>query len=397
MKVLMLSWEYPPKNVGGLSNHVYYLSKSLVNKGVEVHIVTCVEGAAPYEELKHGVFVHRVEPYDIETEDFTKWVMQLNFAMIERSITLINEIGGVEVIHAHDWLVTYAAKVLKWAFKIPLVSTIHATEYGRNNGIRTETQKYIASTEYMLTFESCKIIACSNYMRHQINQLFTKELEKIWVIPNGIDCKGFELEFDKENFKNKYAQDYEKIVFYIGRHVFEKGIDVLINAAPYIAKEYNDVKFVIGGIGPMTEELKDKVKNMGMESKFIFTGYMDEESKIKLYKIADIAVFPSLYEPFGIVALEAMASGCPVIVSDVGGFAEIIYHEKNGLTFLNGNSKSLSDNILRIFNDFELSKFLIENAKATIEDKFAWEKIADTTLEMYNKAQFEIKCTDWLK
>jgi glycosyltransferase involved in cell wall biosynthesis len=197
MKILMLTWEYPPKNIGGLSNHVYNLSHALCNNGHEIHVITCEEADTPLEEKDGGVHIKRVKPYVVETEDFVKWIMQLNYAIIEAAIKLINSGGKFDIIHAHDWLVVYAAKVLKWSFNIPMVSTIHATEYGRNNGIRTEMQSYIASAEWMLSYESWKVIACSEYMRQQISDVLKCPWEKIWVISNDMTTNDFKMEFNQ--------------------------------------------------------------------------------------------------------------------------------------------------------------------------------------------------------
>jgi glycosyltransferase involved in cell wall biosynthesis len=149
------------------------------------------------EENDEGVYIKRVIPYKVDTEDFAKWVMQLNYAIIEEAIRLINSGGKFDIIHAHDWHVVYAAKVIKWSYNIPMVSTIHATEYGRNNGIRTEIQSYIASAEWMLSFESWKIIACSEYMRQQISDIFKCPWEKIWIISNGVNSSDFKIEFNR--------------------------------------------------------------------------------------------------------------------------------------------------------------------------------------------------------
>jgi len=154
MKILMLSWEYPPKSVGGLSTHVYHLAHELVKLGHEIHLITCEAQAAPKQENDNGIFIYRVEPYNIETSDFIKWVMQLNFAIIEVATRLINEKGPFDLIHSHDWLTAFSSKTLKLAHDLPLISTIHAMEYGRNNGLFTEMQKYISATEGMLCFES---------------------------------------------------------------------------------------------------------------------------------------------------------------------------------------------------------------------------------------------------
>lgn len=385
MRILMLSWEYPPKNVGGLSNHVYNISYSLSKLGHEVHVVTCQEGTAPINEKDKGVFIHRVKPYNINTQDFVKWVMHLNFAMIEECMRIIKDTGDFNIIHGHDWLCVYALKSLKWGFSIPALCTIHATEHGRNHGIRTEMQRYIASCEGMLVYECKRIITCSNFMRDDVGTLFSQPLDKIKVIPNGIEVTKFGKRIKNKEFRRKFAEDEEKIVIFIGRHVHEKGIHLLIESIPSIVEKYKNIKFIIGGIGPMTLELKDKVQRMNIQNKVIFTGYISDEDKINLYKVADAAVFPSLYEPFGIVVLEAMASGCPVVASDVGGISEIINHKTTGLKFIPSSVNSLRDNLISILMDEGLSRKLSGNAKVEIKEKYSWEKAASLTLEVYKE------------
>lgn len=395
MKILMLSWEYPPKNVGGLSTHVYNLSQALKGQGHEVHIITCEEGTAPVFEEDNGVVVHRVTPFNIPTDDFTKWVMHLNFAMIEEGIRIIKEVGRFDVIHAHDWLVAHCAKVLKWSYKIPVISTIHATEMGRNGGIRTELQRYISSTEWLLSYEAWKVIVCSNYMKSQVQELFHTPEDKVWIISNGVEAEEFDIEFDKKEFKENYVKEDENIVFFVGRHVYEKGVHLLIESAHKILEQAPNTKFIIAGQGPMTAELKDKVYQQNLNDKFIFVGYIDSLTKNKLYKVAEVAVFPSIYEPFGIVALEAMAAGCPVVVSDTGGLGEIINHEVNGLKMLNGVSNSLSDNVIRILKDKDLSLKLRNEAYNTIHNQFSWKKVAQVTEEVYKIIKEEAKGTEW--
>ncbi|MCM8711140.1 glycosyltransferase family 4 protein [Clostridium sp. SYSU_GA19001] len=395
MKILMLSWEYPPKNIGGISNHVYFLSKSLKNLGHEVHVITCIEGDASIYEDDNGVFVHRVVPYSIDTEDFTKWVMHLNFAMAEEAVRLINNTGKFHIIHVHDWLALYSAKLLKWSYNIPVVCTMHATEHGRNGGIRTDMQRYISSAEWMLTYESWKVITCSEFMKDEVKNIFNIPDDKFSVIPNGISLENFNIDFDSIEFRRKYALDEEKIIFYIGRHVYEKGIQLLIEAAPDIINSYKDVKFIIAGKGPMTDELMERTKQLGLQSKVIFTGYMDEEQKRKMYKVSDLAVFPSIYEPFGIVALEAMAAGCPVVVSEVGGLKEIIEHKVNGIKVLNGSKDSLKENIIDVLKDEELRKVISKNGYNLAAEKYTWDKIAQSTVNLYEKVKNEAKNSEW--
>ena len=158
MKILMLTWEYPPRVVGGIARVVNDLSKRLIKDGHEVTVVTYREGNSPYYELDKGVKVYRVDNFMINPNNFIDWIMQLNFNMVAKAGEIIAKEGKFDVIHAHDWLVAYAAKTLKQAYDMPIVSTIHATEAGRNSGIREANQKYINDTEWMLTYESTEVI-----------------------------------------------------------------------------------------------------------------------------------------------------------------------------------------------------------------------------------------------
>ena len=386
MKILMLTWEYPPRIVGGIARVVHDLSHKLVKDGNEVTVVTYQEGEAPEFENDKGVKVYRVQNYMIHPNNFTDWIMQLNFSLTAKATQIINEQGAFDCIHAHDWLVAYSAKTLKDAFQIPIVSTIHATESGRNSGIHDDVQRYINDTEWLLTYESTEVIVNSNYMKCELQRLFGLPFEKINVIPNGINLNNFSG-IDKDyDFRRKYAMDNEKIILYIGRLVHEKGIQHLISAMPKIINGYNDTKLIIGGKGGMYDELNEQAKALGIEDKVYFTGYLSSKEVQKMYKCADIAVFPSTYEPFGIVALEAMLAGVPTVVSDIGGLYEIVEHGVNGMKSYAGNCNSIADSVLNLLYNHQLCDNITKNAKNKVKQEFNWNKITNDTFFTYEKA-----------
>lgn len=386
MKILMLTWEYPPRIVGGIARVVHDLSHKLVKNGHDVTVVTYKEGDTLEFENDKGVKVYRVENYMIRPNNFTDWIMQLNFALTAKATQIINEQGKFDCIHAHDWLVTYSAKTLKDSFHIPIVSTIHATEAGRNSGIHDDVQRYINDTEWLLTFESTEVIVNSNYMKCELQRLFGLPFEKINVIPNGININNFNGITKDYDFRRKYAMDNEKIILYIGRLVYEKGIQHLISAMPKIINGYNDTKLIIGGKGGMYNELREQARNLGIENKVYFTGYLSSKEVQKMYKCADIAVFPSTYEPFGIVALESMLAGVPTVVSDIGGLNEIVDHGINGMKSYAGNSNSIADSVLALLYNHQLCDDIVKNAKAKVKQEFNWNKIAQDTFFTYEKA-----------
>lgn len=386
MKILMLTWEYPPRIVGGIARVVHDLSKRLIKDGHDVTVVTYRDGDTPYYEDDKGVKVYRVDNYMIRPNNFIDWILQLNFNMVAKASEIIAKEGNFDVIHAHDWLVANSAKTLKHAYGIPVVSTIHATESGRNSGVHDETQRYINDTEWMLTYESTEVIVNSNYMKGHIQGLFGLPFDKINVIPNGINLNNFTgIERDYE-FRRQYAADNEKIILYMGRLVYEKGIQHLISAMPKILNGYHDAKLLIAGKGGMIDDLRAQVEHMGIGNKVYFTGYLNAKQVQKMYKCADVAVFPSTYEPFGIVALEAMLAGVPTVVSDTGGLNEIIEHGVTGMKSYTGNANSIADSILTLLYDQQLCSIVSKNAKAKVKQEYNWNKIAQDTHFTYQKA-----------
>lgn len=386
MKILMLTWEYPPRVVGGIARVVHDLSHRLIKDGHEVTVVTYKEGNVEDFEDDNGVKVYRVNNYMINPNNFIDWIMQLNFNLISKATELISKEGPFDVIHAHDWLVAYAAKTLKDSFKIPIIATIHATESGRNSGIHDEVQRYINDTEWMLTYEATEVIVNSNYMKNELQRLFGLPYEKINVVPNGVNLNlynGIERDYD---FRRQYAADNEKIILYVGRLVYEKGIQNLIAAMPKVLNGYHDSKLIIAGKGGMIDELRDEVRRLGIENKVYFTGYLNLNQVTKMYKCADVAVFPSTYEPFGVVALEGMLSGTPVVVSDVGGLNEIVQHRENGMKSYAGNPNSIADSILELLYNPDLCAQVSRAAKAKVKAQYNWTKIAQDTHFIYQKA-----------
>jgi glycosyltransferase involved in cell wall biosynthesis len=382
----MLTWEYPPRVVGGISKVVYDLSHRLIKDGHQVTVVTYRDGDTSYYEDDEGINVYRVDNYMIHPNNFIDWIMQLNFNMVAKASELMNKFGKFDVIHAHDWLVSYAAKSLKEAYDVPMVATIHATENGRNSGIHDETQRYINDSEWQLTYEASEVIVNSNYMKNEIQRIFGLPYDKINVIPNGVKLDKFEgIERDYD-LRRQYAMDNEKIILYVGRLVYEKGVQNLIGAMPKILENYHDSKLVICGRGGMMDELKQEAHNLGIDEKVYFVGYCDAAKVQKMYINADIAVFPSTYEPFGIVALEGMLSGTPTVVSDVGGLNEIVEHGVTGMKSYAGNSNSIADSVLALLYDQELCNKVSKNAIEVVKEKYNWNVIAQATFKTYEKA-----------
>lgn len=395
MKILVLAWEFPPRIVGGIARHVAELYPEIVNLDHDIHLVTVEFGSALRTEIVEGIKVHRVPV--APNDNFFQWVINMNESMQKEAEHLIATTGTFDLIHAHDWLVAQSAIALKHQFKIPLVATIHATEYGRHNGIHNETQVYIYRQESYLVYNAWRVIVCSGYMRHEVHRVFNCPWDKIDVVYNGIraEKKRHPPYFNHQEFRRKFAADDEKIVYYVGRMTYEKGVQVLINAAPRILNAMEGkVKFIIVG-GGFTQHLKDQVIELGIWNRFYFTGFMPEDDLDKFQTVADCAVFPSLYEPFGIVALESFASKVPVVVSNAGGLPEVVRHGETGITTYANDYNSLAWGVLEILHNPEYAQILVKNAYEDLEKRFQWSKLAEQTVAVYGLILHQRRMVTW--
>ncbi len=398
----MLTWEYPPKIVGGISPHVFGLAHGLVKQGAEVHVITCEHPGAPAEEVEDGIFLYRVMPQG-HANDFIHWVQLLNNAMLQKAQELIPRLldtapNAPLLLHAHDWLAQFAAAALKHQFHLPLIATIHATEYGRNNGINGPTQEYINSVEWNLQNEAWRVIVCTDFMRRECEHALYTPWDKMDVIYNGVDAAKFHLpDFSPEErvaFRARYAAPEEKIIFFVGRMVREKGVQVLIESLPKVRWGYHDAKLLICG-GGHRDHLVNLAAYLGMEQHVYFAGFVPDDDLMKIYSIIDIAAFPSLYEPFGIVALEAMAAHVPVVVSDAGGLPEVVQNGVTGVTTYAGNPNSLADGLLRLLHEPGTARRMTEAATLRLQTDFNWDTIAAQTVGVYERVWQEYMSSLW--
>ena len=392
MKILVLAWEFPPRIVGGIARHVAELYPELVKRGHDIHLITPEFGKAPFYEVVEGIYVHRV-PVAVG-DDFFDWVVNLNESMGRHGGKLLQD--SFDLIHAHDWLVGDAAIALKHTFKIPLVATIHATEYGRHNGIHSETQSYIAGKEKILAYNAWRVIVCTDYMRREVERALETPWDKIDVVYNGIrpEKKHRHPQFDHLSFRRRFAQDQEKIVYYVGRMTYEKGVSVLLNAAPQVLWALGGkAKFVIIG-GGNTDHLKAQAWNLGIWEQCYFTGFMSDDDLDKFQTVADCAVFPSLYEPFGIVALESFAARVPVVVANTGGLPEVVRHSKTGIVTTTNDADSLAWGILEVLKHPGYAQWLIDNAYEDL-GRFNWSKLAQQTEDIYRVVLNKRSQVEW--
>jgi glycogen synthase len=385
-RVLILSWEYPPLIEGGLARHVRKLSEALVDLGVEVHVLTRGGEGAPANEIAAGVEVHRIrEPaHPTDLDEFVDWVGRMNADMLEAGVAL-GEAFDFDLVHGHDWLVAGACDQLARRFAAPLVTTIHATEYGRHQGwVKDQPQAYIHGVERWITNRSERVIACSAYMQEQIADVFAVPAGRVTVIPNGIDPADLPQPGAAElaRLRAGFAAPDERLVLLIGRLVYEKGFQLALEAMPRVIEEVPGARFLVAGSGTHEEELKKQAEELGLMEHGTFLGWIGDDVLRSLYAIADLTVVPSIYEPFGLVALEAMASGCPVIVADTGGLREVVPHEGAGLRFRPRDPRALAEVAIRVLSDSDLEARLVAEALEHVR-RFDWTDIAAQTAEVY--------------
>jgi glycogen(starch) synthase len=398
MRVLMFSWEYPPHVVGGLGKHVAELLPPLGNlPKVELTLVTPRWSGGEPEETLGRTTIHRVDPPIIEG-DFYTGAWQTNLRLEQYAHQLWEESAPFDLIHVHDWLVAFVGAAFKRSYKIPLITTMHATERGRGRGfLGSDQARAIHQVEWWLAFESWRVIACSQYMRNEIAEYFECPVDKIDVIPNGVETARFDKLEGKDltHFRNMYALPSEQIVFSVGRVVLEKGLQVLVRSMPSILAQVPTAKAVVAGKGPELEWLRSLAWSLGVGEKVLFTGFISDDDRDRLFKIADCAVFPSLYEPFGIVALEAMAAKCPVVASEVGGLKDVVQHGETGITVYPDDPESLAWGILHTLQFPEWSALRVENAYQAVGKQYNWQRIAEMTAQVYQRCLHERTLTSW--
>jgi glycogen(starch) synthase len=391
-RVLILSWEYPPVIEGGLARHVRKLAEALVRQGICVDVLTrgvCSESDLQRTSVQHsaGVTVHRVrEPsWPRDLDRFVAWVEQMNEDMLAAGAALASE-HSYDLVHGHDWLVGRASAALADKLDVPYVTTIHATEHGRHQGwVDKPPQSHIHSVERWMARRADQVIVCSYYMRGHVADIFDIDERRVAVIPNGVDPSELRPTGDLQALRSEFARPHERLVLLVGRLVYEKGFQLALEALPSVIESVGDVRFLVAGSGTHEAELKAQAELLGLGEHGTFLGWIGDDVLHSLYRIADLCVVPSIYEPFGLVALEAMASGCPCIVADTGGLREVVPGgERVGLRFDGGDAEHLGVMIERLLVDGALRDRLVTQASEHVL-RFDWDDIATRTRAIYDE------------
>lgn len=383
MKICLLSWEFPPRIVGGIARHVYGLAKSLVTIGNDVGVVTLdFPGVPDYEETE-GFKVYRSRT-EVGHPNFLNWAFLFNH-FLEKRLAVANNDFDFDLIHIHDWLVAPSGIGFKHFLNKPLVCTMHSTEHGRSS-LHDPDSYMIDGMEWWACYEAGRIIVTSNSMKGEICGHFNVPHENVDVIPNAVEVEKYHTDVDRRAVRRRFGVgDHEKLVLYVGRLVPQKGVEYLIRAMPRISWRFPEAKFVIVGEGWMRGHLEWLADQSGQRWRTNFTGFISDEDLIALTKGADVMVVPSVYEPFGIVALEGMAAGVPVVASQVGGLAEVVEHDKTGVWAYPRSPDSIAWGVERVLSDTGYRDWLVKNATEAVKSRFSWEAVAKQTVEVYKR------------
>ena len=351
-----------------------------------MHVLTRGHEESPPEEEVCGVLVHRVREPDRPRDlgEFVTWIEHMNSDMLAAGVELGDRVA-FDLVHGHDWLVAGAGDHLAKRFRCPLAVTIHATEYGRHQGwVDTHPQSYIHGVERWMANRAERVIACSSYMREHVADVYGLDEARISVIPNGIDPKELVPVDDEAALRARFAAPHERLVLLVGRLVYEKGFQLALEALPGLIERVGDLRFLVAGSGTAEAELRGQAAGLGLDDHGTFLGWIGDDVLHSLYRIADLTVVPSIYEPFGLVALEAMASGCPCLVADTGGLREVVPNEDVGLRFRSRDPASLSAMAERVLVDGSLRERLVAEASEHVLT-FDWADVARQTAAVYRE------------
>ena len=390
MKILMVSWEYPPVVIGGLGRHVHHLATALAAEGHDVVVLsrqpsdTDPASHPTTDTRREGVRIVAAaqDPHEFGFgPEMMAWTLAMGHAMTRAGLQLHRDGWTPDVVHAHDWLVAHPAITLAEFFDVPMVSTLHATEAGRHSGwVSGPISRQVHAVESWLARESDSIIACSASMRDEITALFGPGLAEITVIRNGIDS-------GRWPFARRRPRSGPPELLYLGRLEYEKGVHDAIAALPRIRRGHPGTTLTIAGDGTQQDWLIEVARKHRVLGAVRFAGLVDHDRMLELLHRADVAVLPSHYEPFGIVALEAAAAGAPLVTSTVGGLGEAVIDGETGLSFPPRDVAALAAAVRAALDDPAAAQRRALAARERLTSDFDWHTVAAETAGVYLAAK----------
>jgi glycogen(starch) synthase len=382
--------------IGGLGRHVHHLATALVEAGHEVVVLSRrPSGTDPSthpssDVVSEGVRVVAAaqDPHEFDFgTDMMAWTLAMGHAMIRAGLALKTRERRAakpwvpDVVHAHDWLVAHPAIALAEHFDVPLISTIHATEAGRHSGwVAGRISRQVHAVEAWLVRESDYLITCSASMGEEITELFGPGLAESRVIRNGIDAGLWP-------FARRQVRQGPARLLYLGRLEYEKGVHDAIAALPRIRRSHPGTILAIAGDGTQLDFLLERARKHKVLKAIDFIGRVDHEQLVALLHDCDAAVLPSHYEPFGIVALEAAATGAPLVTSNVGGLGEAVIDGETGMSFPPRDVAALAGAVRAVLDDPAAAQRRAVAARERLDSAFDWHTVAAETAQVYLAAK----------
>jgi glycogen(starch) synthase len=409
LRIGFFVWEYPPKLVGGLGTYAEYITHEFVDIGHDVSVFTLNDGTLKTREILKGVEIHRpliadasnVWPFFV-VDNLKKWGTNIKFfndVFIYNILSATKFINGLikkekynfDVVCVHDWLSSIAGLVIKnETKKIPVVFHAHSSEWGRSGGQGSEV---VSHFEEAMAQNADRIITVSYAMQQDLIKHGWPQ-SKISVVWNGVDPERYDPrkcpQGDIQKIREKYGipKDWNMILF-VGRLTWVKSVRNLLQAMPSVLKEYPNTKLVILGKGEEQTDIVETASRLGIKDKVIYRfNFVPETERILHYAASDVCVFPSVYEPFGIVSLEAMAMEKPVVVGARGvvGFREQVISigtDQNGVHVNGEDPSDIAWGIKEVLRNPEKARNWGENGRKRVQEYFTWRIVADETLKIY--------------
>jgi glycogen(starch) synthase len=412
LRIAFFVWEYPPKLVGGLGTYAEYITREFVALGHDVTVFTLNSGDLKTREILKGVEVHRPKIADASnvfpmfvTDDLKKWGTNIRFfndIFISNVLSATKLINGLikkegdhfDVVCIHDWLSSISGIITKNETKVPVVFHVHSTEWGRSGGRGSKVVSYLESATAEATD---RIITVSHAMQEDLARHGWPK-SKISVVWNGVDPERYNprkcKKGDVKKIRHKYGiQDDECMLFFLGRLTWVKGVRNLVQAMPLILEECPKTKLVILGKGEEQTDIVETARRLEIEDNVVcHFEFVPEDERILHYAASDVCIFPSIYEPFGIVSLEAMSMAKPIVVGAQGvvGFREQVLSsgpEQNGIHVNGGDPEDIAWGVKQLLKDPKRAKKWGANGRKRVLRYFTWTKAAEQTLEIYKTVQ----------
>jgi glycosyltransferase involved in cell wall biosynthesis len=408
LRIGFFVWEYPPKIVGGLGTYAEYITREFVELGHDVSVFTLNDGDLKTKEIVRGVEVHRPLIADASnvfpmfvTDDLKRWGTNIRFfndIFIYNVLSSTKFLNGLikregycfDIVCVHDWLSCISGLIVKNGSKIPVVFHVHSTEWGRSGDTGSDVVSHL---ERATAQNADAIITVSSAMQDDLVRHGWPQA-KINVVWNGVDpdeydpnrCRKDEISKIRENYG--IPEDWKMLLF-LGRLTWVKSVKNLVQALPTVLKDYPKTKLVILGKGEQQSDIIEMANRLGVKDNIVCRfDFVPEKERILHYAAADLCVFPSVYEPFGIVSLEAMSMAKPVIVGARGvvGFREQVISsgsDQNGMHVNGEDSSDIAWAIKETLSDPKRAKLWGESGRKRVIEYFTWRKAAEQTLDTY--------------